>query len=330
MKDKNPLSRIAGIEDYFPSQVITNDDLSKVVDTNDTWIRERTGISERRRSLDHETPSYMGIEASKTLLSRLKVDPKELDLILCATITPDHTFPASACLIQSGLGATKAFAYDINAACSGFLYTLDTAHAFIASKRATKVLVVAAEKMSAILNFKDRASCIIFGDGGSATLVEPSDDRRGWIDSLMRTDGSGIHCLYSKVGGSRYPATPETIAAGEHYVYQDGRSVFKRAVIDMADIASQLLIKNNVSVEAIDLFVPHQANLRIIEAACERLKMPIEKTAINLDRFGNTTAATIPTALRDAERKGQVKQGDLVLLASFGAGFTWGATLLRY
>jgi 3-oxoacyl-[acyl-carrier-protein] synthase-3 len=323
-------AQISGIEDYFPARIVTNQELSKLVDTNDEWIVERTGIRERRLSEAHETPAYMGVQAAKKLFDRLNIKPEQIDLVICATITPDYTFPATACLIQNEIGAKNAFAFDLNAACSGFIYGLETAAAFIQSGRAKKILLVAAEKMSSILDFKDRTTCILFGDGGSASLIEAAEGQRVIIDSLMKSDGSGAESLYAPSGGSRSPASAETVERREHYARQDGRVVFKRAVTDMADISAEILKKNGLTGNDIKLFIPHQANIRIIEAARERLGLPIEKVAINLDRFGNTTAATIPTALLDAERKGQVKKGDLILLASFGAGFTWGATLLRF
>ncbi|MDB5038132.1 MAG: 3-oxoacyl-(acyl-carrier-protein) synthase [Bacteriovoracaceae bacterium] len=323
-------AKILGIEDYFPEKVVTNKDLEKIVDTNDEWIVSRTGIHERRRSEAHETPSFMGVEASKKLFKKLSIDPLSIDLVMVATITSDHIFPAAACLVQRDLGLKNAFGFDLGAACSGYLYGLETARAFIESGRAKNVLLIAAEKMSAILDFQDRTTCVLFGDGGSASLVTAGDERSYIIDSLLRTDGSGALCLYMPAGGSKSPPTHETIDRRDHYVKQDGKTVYKRAVTDMADICSEILAKNKLTGSDIALFVPHQANIRIIDAASERMGLPKEKVAINIDRFGNTTAATIPTALIDCERKGQVKRGDLVLLASFGAGFTWGATLLRY
>ncbi|MBN8555241.1 MAG: ketoacyl-ACP synthase III [Deltaproteobacteria bacterium] len=323
-------AQILGIRDYFPARVITNKDMEKIVDTNDEWIVERTGIRERRRSETHETPSFMGVEASKKLFADFKIDPLSIDLVVCATITPDYTFPASACLIQNQLGCKNAFAYDLLAACSGFIYGLETARAYVESGRAKRVLLVAAEKMSAILDFQDRQTCILFGDGGAAALIEAGNDKSYIIDSIMRSDGSGAPCLYMPAGGSLKPPSVESVQNREHYVKQEGKSVFKRAVVDMADVCQEILEKNKLTGSDLKLFVPHQANMRIIDAAAERIGLPKEKIAINIDRFGNTTAATIPTALLDAERKGQVKKGDLILIASFGAGFTWGSSLLRY
>jgi 3-oxoacyl-[acyl-carrier-protein] synthase-3 len=323
-------AKILGIEDYFPSQVVTNKDLEKVVETSDEWIVTRTGIRERRRSAPHETPSFMGVEAARKLMKKYQVMPEQIDLVLLSTITPDYVFPASACIVQSELGLKNAWAFDINAACSGFLYGLETARAFVESGRAKNVLLIAAEKMSSILDYEDRATCVLFGDGGSATLITAGDDKSYFVDSLLRSDGSGVQCLYMPAGGSRHPTSAESVAHRDHFVKQEGKTVFKRAVVDMAEICVELLNKHKIAASDVQLFVPHQANIRIIDAATERLGFPKEKVALNIDRCGNTTAATIPTALLDAERKGQVKRGDLVLLASFGAGFTWGATLVRY
>ena len=322
---------IRAIEDYFPSKVVTNKEMEAVVETTDEWIRTRTGIQERRRSETHETPAFMGTQAAKKILEKLKIDPMSIDLVICATITADYHFPSSACLIQSALGCNRAWAFDLNAACSGYLYGLEMARAYVESGLGKRVLVIAAEKMSSILDFKDRATCIIFGDGGSASLIEAaSDDKSYLIDASLRADGSGREFLYMPSGGSISPPSCDSVEKREHFVKQDGKAVFKRAVVDMAAICEEVLKRNNLTAKDIDLFVPHQANMRIIESCLDRLGMPMEKTAINIDRFANTTAATIPTALLDAERKGQVKKGDLVLLGSFGAGYTWGATLLRY
>jgi 3-oxoacyl-[acyl-carrier-protein] synthase-3 len=323
-------AKILGIEDYFPSRVVTNKEMEKMVETNDEWIVSRTGIRERRLSAAHETPSFMGAEASRKLFQRYAIDPSSIDLVIVATITGDYVFPASGCIIQNELQLKNAWAFDISAACSGFLYALETARAFIESERAKRILLVAAEKMSSILDFTDRTTCVLFGDAASSCLIEPGDDRSFIIDSILKTDGSGVPFLYMPSGGSRSPTSLQTVERREHYARQEGKTVFKRAVTDMADVCMEILKKNELTGEDIKIFVPHQANIRIIEAAADRMELPMEKVAINIDRYGNTTAATIPTALLDAERKGQVQKGDLVLLASFGAGFTWGATLLKY
>lgn len=330
MKTPRIRACIHAIREYFPSRVVTNEEMSKIVETSDEWIRERTGIIERRRSEPHETPAFMGTQAAKQLFADRKIDPMSIDLVLCATITADYHFPASACLIQSALGCNRAFAYDINAACSGYLYGLETARAFVESGLAKRVLLIAAEKMSSILDYQDRATCIIFGDGGSATLIEAAtDDQSYFIDGAYRSDGSGREFLFMPAGGSIQPPTEETVKNREHFVKQEGKAVFKRAVQDMAAICEEVLKRNNLKANDLDLFVPHQANLRIIESCAERLGLSREKVAINIDRYANTTSATIPTALVDAQKSGKLTKGQLVLLASFGAGFTWGATLLR-
>ncbi len=331
MNTHRPLAEIWGIEDYFPAEVLSNTYFEKTLETNDQWIQERTGIRERRRSQAHETPGFMGTEASKKLLAKTGVKAEEIDLILVATITGDYIFPACTSVIQRDLGAVNAFGFDLSAACSGYLYALETARAYVESGLKKRVLVIAAEKMSSILDYQDRQTCILFGDAGSATLVAPARSSESRIiDSILRMDGTGIPCLFMPAGGSVKPPSVETVQNREHFVKQEGRSVFKRAVQDMANVSVEILERNKISPSDVKCFVPHQANIRIIEAARERLGMPIEKVALNIDRYGNTTAATIPTALLDAERKGQVKKGDLVLLASFGAGFTWGSILLRY
>lgn len=323
-------AKILGIEEYFPSTIITNKDLEKVVETSDEWIFERTGIRERRRSQAHETPSFMATQASRKLFDKFKIDPESIDLVIGATVTPDYLCPAYSCLVQNALGLKRAFAFDLSAACSGFLFGLETARAYIESQRAKRVLLVAAEKMSAMVDPIDRSTCVLFGDGCGVCIVEAGNETSYIIDSILKTDGSGATCLYMPAGGSLKPASTESVAARDHFVKQEGKTVFKRAVTDMAEVCVEILQKNGLKSEDVQVFVPHQANIRIIDAAVERLNLPKEKLALNITTRGNTTAATIPTALLDAERKGQVKKGDLVLLASFGAGFTWGATLLRY
>ena len=321
---------IHSIRDYFPEKRLTNADLEKMVDTNDQWIRERTGILERRIGEKHETPSYMGTQAALKLFKDHSIDPLSIDCVVCATVTPDYVFPASACLIQNNLGLKNAFAFDLSAACSGYLYALETARAFVESGIYKRVLVIAAEKMSSIIDYTDRQTCIIFGDAGSATLVEEAKDSQSYIiGSYLRSDGSGCPYLFMPAGGSASPATAATVAAREHSVRQEGKQVFKRAVVDMAEACENVLKAHGFKASDVDLFVPHQANMRIIENVGERLGISKERTAINIDRFGNTTAATIPTAMLDAQRQGKMKKGMLVMLGTFGAGFTWGATLLR-
>lgn len=324
-------AKISGIESYFPTKVMTNADFEKFLDTNDEWIVERTGIKERRIGEAHETPGFMSSEASKKLLQRLQISADEIDLIVMATITPDYPFPAAAAVIQRNIGATRAWGYDLSGACSGYLYALETARAFVESGIHKNVLVTAAEKMSSILDYTDRSTCILFGDAGSATLVQATTSEAGpqIIDSILRLDGSGIESLYAPAGGSLKPISAEMIQAKQHHPKQDGRAVYKRAVVDMAQVAVDVLERNGLKGSDIALFVPHQANLRIIESCADRLGMPMEKVALNIQKYGNTTAATIPTALDEYWREGKVKSGDLVVLASFGAGFTWGASLVR-
>lgn len=323
-------AQVLGLRNYFPQKVVTNKDFEKSLETTDEWIVERTGIRERRMSEVHETPGFMGAAAAKKLLEDLKVDPASIEVIVCATITGDYHFPATAGIIQNAIGASKAWAFDVSAACSGYLYALETARAFVESGLYKNALVVAAEKMSAILDYTDRSTCILFGDGGSACLVTPGNDQSYIVDSILKTDGSGVEFLYAPIGGSKNPITAENILKREHFAKQDGRAVYKRAVVDMAEVCVEILAKNKVSKDDIKLFVPHQANMRIIESCAQRMELPMEKVALNIHKYGNTTAATIPTALAEAVADGKVKKGDLVLLASFGAGFTWGATLLRY
>lgn len=327
-----PMKRaeILGIRNYFPSEVVTNKDLEKIVETSDEWIVERTGIQERRRSQEHETPGFMGAEAAKALIQDLGREASEIDIIIVATITPDYCFPATACVVQDLIGAHNAWGFDLSGACTGYLYALESGRAFIESGLAQNVLIVAAEKMSSILDYEDRTTCVLFGDGGSATWLSPSQTDSGILASKLHLDGAGLPCLYMPAGGSRKPPTEETVRNRQHFVKQEGRSVYKRAVVDMAEVCVELLEREKVSIDEIKLFVPHQANLRIIESAAKRLGLPMEKVALNIGSYGNTTAATIPTALHEAEVEGKLKKGDLVLLAAFGAGFTWGAHLLRY
>lgn len=325
-------AELRAIRNYFPEKKLTNLQLEKMVDTTDEWITERTGIKERRISESHETPGYMGAQAAKTLLTDLKMSPEEIDLIICATITPDYTFPATASVVQREIGATKAWGFDISAACSGYVYGIEVARSFVMSGLHKNVLLIAAEKMSAIMDYTDRSTCILFGDAGTASLISAAADntQSEIIDSILHLDGSGIEYLYAPAGGSLKPITAEMISSGDHYAKQDGRNVYKRAVVDMAEVCVEMLKKHGLKGSNIKLLVPHQANLRIIEAAANRLEMPMDKVALNISKYGNTTAATIPSAMREAELEGKIAKGDLVLFAAFGAGFTWGANLVRY
>jgi 3-oxoacyl-[acyl-carrier-protein] synthase-3 len=313
-----------------PERVVTNADLEKMVATSDEWIRTRTGI-ERRRYAPPGTPtSTLGVAAAKEALERRGVSAAELDLIIVATVTPDMIFPATACIIQDKLGATRAWGFDISAACSGFLYALTMGASFVASGKHEKVLVIGADVMTSILNFEDRSTCVLFGDGAGAVLLEPREDGTGLIDFKHEADGSGACFLNMPAGGSARPTTHETVDQKLHYVQQQGQHVFKYAVRKFAETSQGLLAQNGVATGDVDLFVAHQANMRIIDAAKERLGLPEEKVVKNIQDYGNTTAGTIPLALGTALDQKRLKKDDLVLLASVGAGFTVGSALLRW
>ena len=320
---------ITSVGGYVPEDRLTNFDLEKMVDTNDEWIRTRTGISERRILKGEGLgTSDLAVPAVQEILRKKGLDPLEIDCLICCTVTPDLVFPATANIICDKIGAKNAFGFDLEAACSGFLYGVTTGSALIESGRYKKVIVVGADKMSAIIDYSDRATCIIFGDGGGAVLLEADHDGYGIQDSLLRSDGSGCQYLHMKAGGSRKPPSIETVLAKEHFAYQEGQAVFKFAVKGMADISAELLERNNLTGEDIAWLVPHQANLRIIDATASRLGLPREKVMINIQKFGNTTAGTIPLCLWEWEN--QLKKGDLLVLAAFGGGFTWGATLVKW
>ncbi len=320
---------ITAVGGYVPESKITNFDLEKMVDTNDEWIRSRTGISERRILREPgKGSSDMAVPAIEEILRKKGLDPKEIDCIICATVTPDMIFPATANIIADKIGATNAWGYDMGAACSGFLFALSTAAMYIESGRYKKIIVVGVDKMSAIIDYTDRTTCIIFGDGAGAVLLEPSTDGLGIQDTIMKSDGSGRHFLHIKAGGSLKPATAETVAAREHFAYQEGQAVFKFAVKGMADVSAELLERNHLTGDDIAWLVPHQANLRIIDATAKRMGLAKEKVMINIQKYGNTTAATLPLCLWDWEN--QLKKGDKIVLAAFGGGFTWGATLLTW
>ncbi len=320
---------ITAVGGYVPEDKLTNFDLEKLVDTNDEWIRTRTGISERRiLKGDGKGVSEMIVPAVLQLLEKRGIDPLEIDCMIVGTVTPDMVFPATANVVCNKIGAKNAWGFDLSAACSGFLYSLTVGTSLIESGRYKKVVVVGADKMSAIVDYTDRATCIIFGDGAGAVLLEPSEDGTGVQDSILKSDGSGVDFLRMKAGGSAYPATAETVAAREHYAFQEGKTVFKFAVKGMADVSAELLERNNLTGDDISWLVPHQANLRIIDATADRIGMPKEKVMINIEKFGNTTAATIPLCLWEWEN--QLKKGDNIVLAAFGGGFTWGATWLKW
>ena len=320
---------ITAIGGYVPEDKLTNFDLEKMVDTTDEWIRSRTGIEERRilKGAGKAT-SDMVVPAVRQLCEKRGISPEEIDCLIVATVTPDMVFPATANIACDKLGAKNAWSFDVSAACSGFLYSLTLGTTLIESGRYKKVVVCGSDKMSAIIDYTDRATCIIFGDGAGAVLLEPNEEGYGVMDSLLRSDGSGCQYLHMKAGGSLKPASMETVAAREHYVFQDGQPVFKFAVKGMADISAELLERNKLTGDDIAWLVPHQANLRIIDATANRMGLSKEKVMININRYGNTTAATIPLCLWDWEKK--LKKGDKLVLAAFGGGFTWGAILVKW
>jgi 3-oxoacyl-[acyl-carrier-protein] synthase-3 len=322
---------ISAISHWVPEKILTNADLEKMVDTDDEWIRTRTGISERHILEDGKASSDMGAEAVKLLLKYRSIGAEEIDGIIVATITPDMFFPSTANLVQDKVGAKNAWSFDISAACSGFIYALSLGSQMIEAGKYKKIVVVGADKMSSITNYRDRNTCVLFGDAAGAVLLEPTEeDNIGVIDFLLHSDGTGSEYLHMKAGGSKYPATVETVANDWHYIYQDGKTVFKFAVQKMADVAEQVLERNSYSGKDVKLLVPHQANLRIIDAVAKRLGLDPNKVLINIDRYGNTTAATIPLALSEAYHEGKVQKDDLIVLATFGAGFTWGSALIKW
>lgn len=318
---------ITGVHGYVPDYILTNKELEGMVETSDEWIVSRTGIKERRILKEGGT-SVIGVESVKGLLAKTNTDPAEIDLILCATVTPDMPFPATANIIADKVGAINSFGYDLSAACSGFLYGLATGASFIESGMYKKVIVIGADKMSAIIDYSDRATCIIFGDGGGAVLLEPSTENVGVMDSILKSDGSGAPFLHMKAGGSLKPATIETVQNREHFAYQEGATVFKFAVTKMADVAAEVMERNKLSAEDVRFLVPHQANKRIIDATAKRMGISDEKVMLNIERYGNTTAGTLPLCLWDYES--QLRKGDNLILAAFGGGFTWGATWLKW
>ena len=324
-------AKITGVAGYLPPRVVTNADLEKVVETTDEWIRTRTGIRERHYADPGVASSHLGTEAAKKVLAATRTNPDEIGLIVVATVTPDMFFPATACLIQDRIGAKNAWGFDLSGACSGFAYALTVGAQFVASGAHKKALVIGSDVMTSILDFKDRATCVLFGDGAGAVLVEPTaSDAEGIIDFVHDVDGSGGCSLYMPGGGSLHPASAETVAKRMHYVHQEGQQVFKYAVRRMSQLACEILERNGVTSRDLALVVPHQANLRIIRAMQERLGVDDSKIVVNIDRYGNTTAATIPLGLVDALEQKRLRKGDLVLLIAVGAGYTTGAVLMRW
>lgn len=326
MKIRAAITAVGG---YVPDYVLDNEELTKMVDTTDEWILTRTGIRERRILKGEGLGSSdLAVPAVKQLLDKRGIKASEIDLLICATVTPDHTFPATANIICDKIGAVNAFGYDINAACSGFLYSLITASKFVESGTHKKVVVVGSDKMSSIVDYTDRTTCIIFGDGCGAVLLEPNDEGNGIMDSIMKSDGSGRIYLHQKAGGSVRPPSLQTVTNKEHFVYQEGKAVFKFAVTNMADVSFEIMKRNNLSGDDISWLVPHQANKRIIDATAERMGVGSDKVMLNIQKYGNTTNGTIPLCLWEWENK--LKKGENIILAAFGGGFTWGSVYLKW
>lgn len=320
---------ITAVQGFLPDYVLTNKELEQMVDTSDEWIIARTGIKERRilKGEGHGT-SDMAAPCVKKLCEKRGISPEEIDLLICATVTPDLIFPATSNIICDKIGAKNAWGFDVEAACSGFLFSLVTGSQFIETGKHKKVVVVGADKMSAIVDYTDRTTCVIFGDGCGAVLLEPDTEGNGIIDSILRTDGSGRHYLHQRGGGSCFPPTHDTVDKKMHYIFQDGQPVFKAAVKGMADVSAEIMEKNNLKGEDVAWLVPHQANKRIIDATARRMGVSDEKVMLNIDRYGNTTAGTIPLCLWDWEK--QLKKGDNIILSAFGGGYTWGAVYLKW
>ena len=329
MKPRLRNANITAVGKYLPKNILTNSDLEKMVDTNDEWIQSRTGIQERRIVDKGEASVEMSVNAIQKILDSRNLDPTEIDAIIVGTVTPDMLFPSCAALIQHRIGATNAWGYDLSAACSGFIFALQSGSALIESGQCEKVIIVGVDTMSSILDYEDRNTCILFGDGAGAVLLEPSEEY-GIIDAIMRVDGGGGDYLKMPAGGSLHRTSHETVDKKMHYIQQDGRTVYKFAVKGMADVSYELATRNNLTNDDIDLFIPHQANKRIIDAAAKRLGLPDEKVLININKYANTTAATIPIGIEEAVETNRLKKGDNLILASFGAGFTWGATYIKW
>lgn len=318
---------ITGVQGYLPETILSNHDLAQIVDTTDEWILTRTGISERRIMKDGAS-SDMAAEAVKQLLDKKGLSPLDIDLVVIATVTPDHPFPSTANIVCDKVGMTNAWGFDLIAACSGFIYALETGAKFIETGTHKKVLVVGVDKMSSIIDYQDRTTCVIFGDGAGVVLLEPNEEGLGVQDAILRSDGSGRKYLIQPAGGSANPATLTTVENRDHFVKQEGKTVFKFAVTNMAEVSAEIMEKNNLTSEDVDWLVPHQANLRIIDATAERMGLSKEKVMINIQKYGNTTAATLPLCLWDWEN--QLKKGDNIILSAFGGGFTWGAVYLKW
>lgn len=319
---------ITSVQGYVPERILSNADLEKLVDTNDEWITSRTGIKERRMAAPGEALSDFGVRIIEGICEKRGISPLEIDMVVVGSITGDYRFPSAANVMCDKAGCTNAWGFDLSAACSGFLYALDVGRVYIENGTHKKVIVIGADVMSSIINYEDRATCIIFGDGGGGVLLEPNQDGLGVIDTILRSDGSGRQFLLQEVGGSKEPLTKDNIDQRRHFVFQDGQPVFKNAVRNMADVAAEIMEKNDLTSEDVDWLVPHQANLRIIDATANRMGLDKERVMVNIQKFGNTTAGTIPLCLWEWE--GQLKKGDNLILASFGGGFTWGAIYLKW
>ena len=323
-------AKITATAHNTPEKIMTNHDLEKLVNTSDEWIRSRTGISQRHVVGENEASSDISTRIAETLIEKRGISADEIDVIIVGTVTPDYFTPSTAALVQKNIGATNAWGFDLSAACSGYIYGLETGATFIRTGQYNKVMVIGVDTMTSILDFKDRDTCVIFGDGGGGVILEPTQNDTGILDSILHMDGNGGEYLIVPGGGSRIPATLESVKSRQHFIKQDGKTVFKFAVRGMADVSEKILSRNNLTGEDIALFIPHQANKRIIDAASERCGISSEKVLINIDRYGNTTAGTIPIAMDEAVEKNQIKDGDYILLASFGAGFTWGSILIKW
>lgn len=320
---------ITAVAGYLPENILSNKDLEKMIDTTDEWITTRTGIKERHIENDtNKATSDMGAEAVKLLCKKRGIDPSEIDLLICGTVTGDMTFPATANLIAAKVGATKAWSFDVGAACSGFIYSLTTGAQFVETGRYKKVVVVGADMMSRIIDYTDRATCVIFGDGAGAVLLEPTQEDVGVMDFILHSDGNGATHLHMKAGGSLLPPSHETVDKRMHYVYQEGQAVFKHAVVNMAEVSAEIMAKNNLKSEDVKWLAAHQANKRIIDATANRMGIGAEKVMMNIERYGNTTSGTIPLLLWDYEK--QLRKNDVIILSAFGGGFTWGAVYLKW
>jgi 3-oxoacyl-[acyl-carrier-protein] synthase-3 len=321
---------ISGTGHFAPENKLTNIDLEQMVDTNDEWITTRTGIKERRILGKGKGTSFMAVKAAEMVLSQRNISADELDLIIVATVTPDMPVPATAALVQNELKASNCWGFDLNGGCTGFVYALSIASQFVESGKHEKVMVIGADKMSAIIDYKDRNTSVLFGDAAGAVLIEPSNDDLGIRDFILHMDGSGHRSLYVTAGGSLEPASQETVSERKHFVFQDGKAVFKRAVKDMADVSTQIMKKNNLTGKDIRFLIPHQANMRIIDAVAKKMELDEDHVVVNIGKYGNTTAATIPLAMSEAHQDRLIKKGDWIVLSAFGAGYTWGSCLIKW